>query len=123
MKTRATIILGAALALGSALAAGPTAAVSNLYQLRCAKCHGADGSGKGKLSDLLDPKPASFIDAAWQAKRSDAQIIDAITNGHAAKQKISKKMPFFGTRFSQVEIEALVSVVRGFKSSTPTAKL
>ena len=123
MTTRTLILLAGALAFTAALQAATGGAVNSLYRMRCAKCHGADGSGNGKLSDLLDPKPASFIDAAWQSKRSDEQIVDAITNGHEAKQKVSKKMPRFGTRFSKVEIEALVSVVRAFQApATPTAK-
>jgi mono/diheme cytochrome c family protein len=115
MNARTMMLLGGALLLSSALSATADTAVKNLYQLRCTKCHGADGTGQGKIADLLDPKPANFTSAKWQASRTDAQIVDSITNGHESKQKLSKKMPYFGTRYSAVEIEALVTVVRGFK--------
>jgi mono/diheme cytochrome c family protein len=113
MRPSAFLLLAPALTLAGALSAA--SAVQTLYQQRCAKCHGLDGDGHGKAAVLLDPKPTDFTSPAWQAKRVDAQIVDDITNGHDAKQHPSKKMPYFGTRYSRVEIEALVTVVRSFK--------
>ena len=76
------------------------------YTKSCASCHGKDGRAKtfkGKLKhtrDLTDPE--------WQAKASDERIFYSITNGKG-------KMPSFGKKLSEPEINALVTYVRGLK--------
>lgn len=77
-----------------------------IYGRRCASCHGKDGRAdtfKGKLRsarNLTDPK--------WQADVSDERIFNSITNGRG-------KMPSFGKKQSEAEINSLVSFVRGLK--------
>ncbi len=76
------------------------------YSKSCASCHGKDGRAKtfkGKLKhtrDLTDPE--------WQGKASDERVFNSIMNGKG-------KMPAFGKKLSEPEINALVTYVRGLK--------
>jgi mono/diheme cytochrome c family protein len=67
---------------------------------KCVGCHGADG--KGKLKGSPD-----FTDAAWQKKRTDAEMIETIKKGH-------KPMPGYEDKLSAEQINALVAYVRSF---------
>ncbi len=79
---------------------------AELYGKNCATCHGNDGRAKtfkGKLKhtrDLTDPE--------WQDKASDERIFNAIMNGKG-------KMPAFGKKLSEPEINTLVTYVRGLR--------
>lgn len=81
----------------------PTATI---YGRRCASCHGKDGRAntfKGKLRsarDLTDPK--------WQDEVSDERIFNSIMNGRG-------KMPSYGKKLSEADINSLVTYVRGLK--------
>lgn len=81
-----------------------TAAV--IYGKRCASCHGKDGKAntfKGKLRSARD-----LTDPQWQADVSDERIFNSIMNGRG-------KMPSYGKKLSEVEINSLVSYVRSLK--------
>jgi len=77
-----------------------------IYDKRCATCHGKDGRAdtfKGKLHsarNLTDPK--------WQSDVSNERIFNSITNGKG-------RMPRFGHKLSEAEINSLVPYVRGLK--------
>jgi len=77
-----------------------------IYVRRCASCHGKDGTAntfKGKLRsarNLTDPR--------WQADVSDERISNSLMNGRG-------KMPSFGKKLSEAEINSLVPYVRGLK--------
>ena len=79
---------------------------AELYSKNCATCHGKDGRAKtfkGKLKhtrDLTDPE--------WQDKASDERIFNSIMNGKG-------KMPVFGKKLSEQEINALVTYVRALR--------
>jgi mono/diheme cytochrome c family protein len=108
-------MITASLALALASMAGLACAADQVYDGKCMKCHGANGDGKGKMADLLDPKPTDFTAADWQAKATDADITEAITNGgKSSKLKIGRKMPDFGAKLKADQIEALVKKVRSF---------
>jgi mono/diheme cytochrome c family protein len=79
---------------------------SALFKEYCAKCHGEDGRAdtpKGRqlmAQDMTDPE--------WQADKTDAQLIKAVTNG-------GEDMPPFGKKLTKEQIESLVKFdVRGF---------
>jgi mono/diheme cytochrome c family protein len=79
-----------------------------IYKSTCVTCHGNDGHAtlKGKL------RGAPNLDSAhWQESASDEHIFNVISNGQ-------KKMPAFGKRLSQAEIESLVAYVRRFKGNS-----
>ncbi len=77
-----------------------------VYPKRCASCHGKDGRAntfKGKLRSARN-----LADPQWQADVSDERIFNSITNGRG-------KMPRYGKKLSEAEINSLVSYVRGLK--------
>jgi mono/diheme cytochrome c family protein len=80
--------------------------VGSLYNKRCAECHGKDGrskSFKGKLTHARN-----LTDADWQERVSDERIYNSISNG-------KEKMPAFGKKLSEAEINSLVTYIRNLK--------
>lgn len=76
-----------------------------LYMTHCKTCHGTDG----KPTDLgVGLEARDLTDPDWQAKVTDEQIVNQITNGTP-----DKMFPFKG-KLSQEEIKALVPVIRSF---------
>jgi cytochrome c oxidase cbb3-type subunit 3 len=96
--------LHAAHTAGPAPQAGRAAAA--LYARHCDTCHGKDGRAKtfkakfNHARDLTDPR--------WQAEVSDERVFNSISRGRG-------KMPAWGKKLSQAEIESLVAYVRGLK--------
>jgi mono/diheme cytochrome c family protein len=77
-----------------------------LFDKNCATCHGQDGRAKtfkAKFNHARD-----LTDAKWQAEVSDERIFNSISNGKG-------KMPAWGKKFSEGEINALVAFVRKLK--------
>lgn len=52
-----------------------------LFLQNCASCHGALGAGDGALAEFLTRLPPELSSFAWQAERSDAQLMAAIRAG------------------------------------------
>ena len=103
MKIRFSLIVLAGYASLAAAAYKP----SSLFVQRCAKCHGEDGKAGTPKGQKM--KAQDLTDSAFQEKVSDAQMIDAVTNG------TEKDMPPFGKVLSAEEIDRLVKEdVRGF---------
>jgi cytochrome c6 len=103
------VTLGGVL-VGKSMARQPynisTRNAAELYSKNCASCHGKDGRAKtfkGKLKHARD-----LADAEWQGRVSDERIFNSIINGKG-------KMPAYGKKFSEQEIDALVAYVRGLK--------
>ncbi len=80
-------------------------AVSALFGVSCASCHGPLGEGDGPSRPPGAQMP-SFADASWQSARTDAQIAEVIAAGRGL-------MPAFGTQVNPRGIAALVRHVRG----------
>src|SRR5208283_2792450 len=88
-----------------------TPAIRALFQKRCVKCHGADGTGneaRDRMAEIPD-----FTDASWQARRSDAQLLASILNGKG------DDMPPVRGKISEDEARGLVAYLRAF---APTVK-
>ena len=80
---------------------------SDLFKQYCAKCHGEDGRAETERGKKL--KARNFTDADWQQSKSDAELIDSVTNGK------EDDMPPFGKKLTKEQIETLVKRdVRGF---------
>jgi len=47
----------------------------------CATCHGRDGKGLGNIPGLRGTLPRNFTDKAWQAARSDGELLWILKNG------------------------------------------
>lgn len=85
-----------------------------LFQMRCAMCHGTSGRGDGQASATLEPKPRNYTDKEWQASVTDAQIAETIIKGGQATGK-SPLMPANGDIQPEMAQE-LVKLIRSFGS-------
>ena len=74
-----------------------------VYEARCTRCHGADGAGRTRMGEIVEPPDIS--DAAWQRQRSNARMTASVTNGLG-------QMPAFKKKLSRQEIAAAVAYVR-----------
>ena len=96
----------AALVEDTSAAAPQNAAPSPLFVQKCSKCHGEDGRAQAPKGKKM--KAQDFTDPDFQQHKTDAQLVDAITNG------TEKDMPAFGKVLTPDQIEAMLHVVRGF---------
>jgi mono/diheme cytochrome c family protein len=79
---------------------------TTIYAKRCATCHGRDGRAKtfkAKFNSARD-----FTNWQWQDAVSDEQLYNSIMNGRG-------KMPAFGKKLSESQVDSLVSYVRSLK--------
>ena len=86
-----------------------TPAARELFRQRCAKCHGADGTGntaRDRLAEIPD-----FTDSSWQARHDDAHLLASILDGKR------REMPPFHDKISEEEARAQVTRVRAFAAN------
>jgi len=74
-------------------AADPVASTAEIFENRCAVCHGMTGKGDGDGSAALDPKPRDFTSAEWQASVTDDHINKIIVFGGLAVGKAATMPP------------------------------
>lgn len=85
------------------------------YGFDCAMCHGADGSGKGDITDLKT-KLVDYRDPKTLEDKTDGELFYIIKNGKG-------EMPEEGDRAKPQLIWDLVNYVRSFaKKEPPKAK-
>lgn len=95
---------------------------ADIFNTRCALCHGMSGKGDGTAAAGLDPKPRNYGDVAWQSSVTDEQIEKIILGGGAAVGK-SALMPANPDLESKPEVvKALRATIRRFgsKGAAPT---
>lgn len=130
MKRAAISTLGAflLLALGACArrpAAAPKAAAvpepsyearlgKQVYKQYCQTCHGETGAGDGFNAFNLDPHPRDLSDPAFQKKKSDADLADAIRRGGAGVG-LGPLMPPWGKTLSAQQVEQVILYVRSLK--------
>ena len=76
------------------------------FDAQCARCHGKDGRAhtmRGRLSHARD-----MTNASWQNEVTDERLFNSITKGKG-------KMPAYGKKLSEDQIDALVRYVRQLK--------
>lgn len=78
---------------------------NKVYADRCALCHGPEGKGDGPAAAGLNPKPRNHTDGAYMSTRTDADLMQVITNGKGG-------MPAWGSVLSEQEIAAVLKHVR-----------
>lgn len=122
MKLSKVLVSGLVLlALGQTAQAVPG---EDLYNDKCAKCHGKTGDGQGRSGRSLksyekDEKVMSFLDKAKMSKFTDEQLFDAIKNGGtkgtgvAKENQFSKDMEAYKS-FTDAEIKDLISYIKTF---------
>jgi len=82
------------------------ARVKKMYGYDCAMCHGANGNGKGDITDLKTP-PKDYTDPASLKDLSDGEIFYIIKNGKG-------QMPPDGGRTKPDDIGNMGILVRSF---------
>ena len=89
-------------------------AAKEIFDQRCAACHGTSGKGDGPGAAALNPKPRNYTDKAWQGSVTDEQIKKTILLGGAAVGK-SPVMPASPDLDEKPEVvDGLVKIVRQF---------
>ncbi len=79
---------------------------AQLYAQQCVKCHGKDGRAKGIKAKLSGAR--NLAEADWQERVTDERIFNVISNGKG-------RMPAFGKKLSEAEVDLLVQHVRSLK--------
>ena len=77
-----------------------------VYAANCGRCHGADGAGRTRMAEIVEPPDMS--DPAWQRQRSTPRMVASVANGRG-------QMPAFKKRLTRQEIAAAVAYVRTLK--------
>jgi DMSO reductase family type II enzyme heme b subunit len=90
-----------------------------LYQLRCAVCHGDTGAGDGPAAEFLYPRPRDFTAGLWKYKTSpgdlaprDADLFNTIKSGLEGTS-----MPGWSRLFTDRQIEDLVTFIKRFDTT------
>jgi mono/diheme cytochrome c family protein len=127
-RLRIGVVLAVSIALGACsgkpagkpVAAAPAPPKPMSYELRlgratfrhyCQTCHGETGAGDGFNAFNLDPHPRDLSDPAFQKKKTDADLADAIQRGGAGVG-LSSMMPPWGRTLSKEQVEQVVLYVR-----------
>ena len=114
MRCRWPIVLSGVLLLPALAAAADAGKGKSTYEVRCAPCHGSDGSGEGPAAAALTPKPRNFRDPAFWKGRTSEQIRLAIVQGRPG----TLMAPFQGV-LSDAEIDDVVAYLQSFRPATP----
>lgn len=91
---------------------GNTANGQKVFQEKCAKCHGKDGSGSTSYGKALG---AADLRSADAQKKTDADFYTQIEKG-------KKNMPPFGTSLDKTQINDVIAYVREIGKKQPEAK-
>jgi DMSO reductase family type II enzyme heme b subunit len=91
----------------------------DIYQLRCAVCHGETGAGDGLAAEFLYPRPRDFTAGLWKYKTSpgdlpprDTDLFNTIKTGLDGTS-----MPGWSTLFTDQQINSLVTLVKQFDTT------
>lgn len=113
MKQHITFVLTVILALSAGTAAfsqtkGDAAKGKQVYDTRCAMCHGPGGKGDGPAAAALQPKPRDLSDAQYMSGLTNDYIFKIISKGGAAVGK-SAAMPAHSGMLSDQDIWNVIS--------------
>ena len=86
---------------------------AELYDLGCASCHGADGSGAVSNAFAFDDPLPDFSDCSFASREPDADWV-IIANAGGPIRGFSESMPAFGEAFTDDQLEAILAHVRTF---------
>lgn len=99
------------IALALVIACPLATAGEELYNKKCASCHGKDGKGDTKMGKKKGAR--DYTDATVQASFTDAEGVKAILDGVEKDGKTTMK-GYAGT-ITEEEAKALMKYIRGFK--------
>ena len=95
-----------------------SAQAKQIFDSRCAACHGPDGRGNGPGAAALNPKPRNYHDQEWQSKVTDDEIRKAIVYGGAAVGKSPAMVSNPDLDSKPAVVEGLLHIVRDFGKSS-----
>ena len=78
-----------------------------IFLMRCAHCHGANGQGNGPSSYILFPKPTNFTNKQYMEIRTNKELEHTIMYGRGS-------MPAFKNILTREEIEMIIHLLRTF---------
>jgi mono/diheme cytochrome c family protein len=92
---------------------GNPSAGAHIVMMKCAGCHGQDGSGKGIQLEELNVKqpPIPWNDATAMSTLSDQEIAGKISSSDR-QQNPDAVMPSFGDQLSAQQIDDVVAYIR-----------
>lgn len=90
------------LALASTAAAADLELGKKVFAAKCASCHGPDGKGNAKMSEMLKVNIPHLSDSAG---KSDAELLKLLAEG-------KKPMPSFAKALSKDEMESVLSYTK-----------
>lgn len=76
----------------------------------CVTCHGRDGKGLGDIPGLVGKLPRNFTDRAWQAARTDGELLWILKNGSPG----TDMAPFIPLVLTEEEAWHVLLYVRSF---------
>jgi len=91
-----------------------TQLADQIFQQRCATCHGPEGRGDGPGAQMLNPKPQNYHDKKWQASVTDDDMAKAIVYGGAAVGKSPRMASNPDLADHPDIVKALIAKVRAF---------
>ena len=105
MKGLAGLLL---LALAANVAVGAESEeIQQLFQSKCAKCHGSDGVPK-----RIAKEAPTLSDPNWQSSVTIDDLMKSISEGKG------KKMPKFRSKLTPEEIRALAAFIKSLKKTS-----
>jgi cytochrome c553 len=90
------------------------AAAKEVWNTRCATCHGPQGMGNGVNAVNLKTQPRSFHDADWQAQTSDDRIRQVIVQGGGSVGLSVDMAPNPELADKPAVVDELLAIVRSF---------
>lgn len=93
----------------AALADDKPPEAKEIYEARCAFCHGTDGKGDGPAGAALQPRPTRFDSPEFWQTAKLAVLKQSIKNG-----KPGTAMVPFGQSLTEAEVDALLAYLRAF---------
>ncbi len=99
-------LMASARPTGAVNAPSTASSAAELYSRNCTSCHGRDGKAKGLKARAKGAR--DLTDGQWQDRVSDERIFNSINNGKG-------KMPAYGKKLSESDINSLVTYVRNLK--------
>lgn len=118
-----TMFLLCLAAVPSVFAQGDEAKGAEAYKkLKCGKCHGDDGKGKGDTAEKLKAKGKEiemhdWTDKDFMSKQTDKYLTDITVQGGKKLGK-SKRMPPYEKKMKKenVNVDDLIAFVKSFSS-------
>jgi mono/diheme cytochrome c family protein len=93
-----------------AVAQGNRDAGEQLYQQRCAPCHGPDGKATTPTAQALNPKPRDHTDGTFMNQLSNEHLLKVIKQGGTAVGKSPIMPP--QTDLNDKQIQDIIAFVR-----------